>query len=121
MAANAIEKVSETFSFAKKVFFPLNRAKITLLLLFEIYASSVKVVFLFGNARLELYYLFPIFQIPMLMKATSDDDNPTSGYIYQEINSILLAKLEDLVLNVASGVKINPLKPKLFVASPHSY
>ncbi|KAL9956513.1 hypothetical protein ACROYT_G037997 [Oculina patagonica] len=44
MAANAIEKVSETFSFAKK--------------------------------------------IPMLMKATSDDDNPTSGYLYQEINSI---------------------------------
>ncbi|KAJ7372713.1 AP-4 complex accessory subunit Tepsin [Desmophyllum pertusum] len=44
MAANAMEKVSETFSFAKKV--------------------------------------------PMLMKATSDDDNPPSGYMYQEINSI---------------------------------
>lgn len=32
-------------------------------------------------------------QIPMLMKATSDDDNPTSGYMYQEITSILLTKL----------------------------
>jgi len=84
------------FRSQRRYYFLLNRAKITLLLLFEIYANSVKVYFLFENAKLELYLkyfsnLFPIFQIPMLMKATSDDDNPTSGYIYQEVNSIFPA------------------------------
>jgi len=30
-----------------------------------------------------------LLQMPMLSRATFDDDNPTPGYIYQEINSIL--------------------------------
>ena len=39
------------------------------------------------------------------MKATSDDNNPTSGYIYQEITSILWTKLVE---------KISALWPWLF-------
>ena len=33
------------------------------------------------------------FQFPMLSQATSDDEKPTPGFMYQEINSILVCKI----------------------------
>ena len=33
----------------------------------------------------------------MLLKATSDDDNPTPGYLYKEINGILIRKCFEVI------------------------
>ena len=37
-----------------------------------------------------ILFFFFFQQISMLMKATSDDDNPIPGYLYDDVNSILL-------------------------------
>lgn len=52
-------------------------------------------------------------KVPMLMKATSDNETPTPGYLYQEINSILstsdsfeyLSLNNYLIINILTLVK----------------
>ena len=107
MASSAMEKVSEKVSFAKKVLISYNY----LLIIWSIHCFRVAISLVWAlelgieTIGIFLINIFFYVQIPLLMKATSDDNNPTSGYMYQEITSILWTKLVE---------KISALWPWLF-------
>lgn len=46
------------------------------------------------------YFCSPLFcvpQVPTLMRATSDDESPCPGYLFEEIGSILFVALQKRV------------------------
>lgn len=47
------------------------------------------------------------FKVPILMKATADDENPCPGYLFQEIGSILFFGIT--VLRGSSYINANNL------------